>query len=91
MVLTVGRTLHLLAEAFQETLLVLFSDCFEGRWRKEVSETFLDGVRKRLSSVQVPPDTPQPEIPRMPRNGANGEAVHWARQKFTGRKEDVVT
>ena len=83
--------MHLLAEAFQEALLVLLSDGFEGRWRKEVSETFLNRIRKRLSGVQVPSDTPQPEIPGMPRNGANGEAVHWARQKFTGRKEDVVT
>ena len=79
--------MYLLAETFQKTLLVLYSDGFQGRWRKEVSEALLDGIRKRLGSMQVPSDTPQPEIPGMPRNGANGETVHRARQKFTGRKE----
>ena len=83
--------MHLFAETFQKALLVFEPNGFQGCWRKEVSETFLNRIRKRLSGVQVPSDTPQPEIPRMPRNGANGEAVHWARQKFTGRKEGVVT
>ena len=68
--------MHLFAEAFQKTLLVFDSDGFQGRWRKEVSETFLDGIRKRLSGVYVSSDTPQPKIPGVPRNGANGETVH---------------
>lgn len=90
-VLIFKRTMHLFAETFQKALLVFRPDGLQGRWWKEVSETFLDGIRKRLSGVQVPSDTPQPEIPGMPRDGANGETVHWARQKFTGRKADGVT
>jgi len=50
-----------------------------GKLVKEVSEALLNGIRKRLSGVQVSPDTPQREIPRMPRNGAKGKTVHWAR------------
>jgi len=79
--------MHLFAETFQKSLLVLDSDGFQGRWRKEVSETFLDGIWGELGGVQVPPDIPHPEIPGMPRDGANGETVHWARQKFTGGRE----
>ena len=83
--------MHLFAEAFQKTLLVFDSDGFQSGWRKEASEAFLYGIRKRFNGVQVSPDTPQPKIPGMPRNGANGETVHWSRQKFTGRKGDDVT
>jgi hypothetical protein len=43
--------MHLFAEAFQKTLLVFDSDGVQGRWRKKVSETFLDGIRKRLGGV----------------------------------------
>jgi len=43
--------MHLFAEAFQKTPLVLDSDSFQGRWRKEVSETFLNWIRKRLRGV----------------------------------------
>jgi len=79
--------MHLFAETFQETLLVLDSNSFQGRWWKEVSEALLNGIREGFRSVEVPSDTPRPKIPIMPRNGANGETVHWARQKFTGRNE----
>ena len=77
--ITFGRTMDLFVETLQETLLVLNSDGFQRRWRKEVSESFLDGVRKRLGGVEVPPDAPQPEVPGMPRNGANGETLHGTR------------
>lgn len=83
--------MHLFAETFQKALLVFEPNGFQGCWRKEVSETFLNRIRKRLSSVQMPSDTSQPKIPGMPRDGANGETVHWTRQKFTGRKDSVVT
>ena len=79
--------MHLFAETFQKALLVLDSDGFQGSRRKEVSEAFLNGIRKRPNGVQASPDTPQPTIPGMPRNGANTETVHWSRQKSTGRKE----
>ena len=79
--------MHLFAETFQKTLLVFDSDSFQGRWRKEVSEALFNRIWERFDGVQVPSNTPQPKIPGMPRNGANGETVHLARQKFTGRKE----
>ena len=50
-VLAFERTMHLFTEAFQKTLLVLDSDGFQGRWGKEVSETFLNGIRKWLGGV----------------------------------------
>jgi len=43
--------MHLFAETFQKTLLVLDSDSFQGRWRKEVSEALLNGVWKSLGGV----------------------------------------
>lgn len=79
--------MHLFAETFEKTLLVLNSDGFQGGWWKEVTETFLDGIRKGLNGVYVPPDTLGPKTPGMPRKGANAETVHWSRQKSAGRKE----
>jgi hypothetical protein len=79
--------MHLFAETFQKALLVLDSDGFQGRGRKEVSETVLKGVRKRFDGVYLSPDTTQPKIPGMPRDGAKTETVHWTCQKSTGRKE----
>lgn len=83
--------MYLLAEAFQKTLLVLDSDGFQGRWRKEVSETFLNGVRKRFDGVYVSSDTTQPKIPGMPRNGAKTETVHWTCQEAHRKERGVVT
>ena len=55
--------MHLFAEALQKTLLPLYSDGFQGRWRKEVSETFLYRIRKRFCGVYVSSDTPKSKIP----------------------------
>jgi hypothetical protein len=43
--------MHLFAETFQKTLLVLDSDSFQGRWRKEVSEALLNRIRKGFGGV----------------------------------------
>ena len=43
--------MHLFAETFQKTLLVLDSDSFQGRWRKEVSEALLDRVWERFDGM----------------------------------------